>query len=447
MRQTSVRRSQAPDDRRVHPAQAHLRQARRRRAGQVRRHQTAWARRPVHAREVREGPVRALQGQPELLRRASPPSTRSSCASSTTRTPWWPRSRRARSTPPRTSPYRVHRAQKNDRQHRDGRGLPGLHGRDRHQRRRRPEEAAPGPARPAGAPAIAHAIDQDTLVSARSRGHGQAGRDAQPLAQPEVDPGARPGDVLEFDLEKAKRSSRKPATRTPTATGFARCRRRPATELPYYGRSDSVDARPIAEFFTGWLKEIGIATTRKVARRPQLTEIIGKGDYDMFAWSWTPYVDPDTEFATSPATRSPRPGQPHRLLQRRQLLRSRLRQALRAAEGRAGRRQARGDRARDAEAPGAVGRLQHALHRPGVAGVRQGPLHRLGQQPAKTGPVLYSNTSPTYAQLKPVSASAGGGDDGGGGSGGMIAIIVLAPAGARHRRLCDHPAAERDERE
>ncbi len=48
------------------------------------------------------------------------------------------------------------------------------------------------------------------------------------------------------------------------------------------------------------------------------------------------------------------------------------------------------------------------------------------KQPAKTGPVLYSNTSPTYAQLKPVSASAGGDDDGGGGSGGMIAIIAIA---------------------
>jgi peptide/nickel transport system substrate-binding protein len=50
------------------------------------------------------------------------------------------------------------------------------------------------------------------------------------------------------------------------------------------------------------------------------------------------------------------------------------------------------------------------------------------QQPEKTGPVLFSNSSPTYAKLKPVVASAtsGGGDDGGGGSGGLIAIIVVA---------------------
>ena len=31
------------------------------------------------------------------------------------------------------------------------------------------------------------------------------------------------------------------------------------------------------------------------------------------------------------------------------------------------------------------------------------------QQPEGTGPVLFSNTSPTYARLEPVSASAGGG--------------------------------------
>jgi peptide/nickel transport system substrate-binding protein len=50
------------------------------------------------------------------------------------------------------------------------------------------------------------------------------------------------------------------------------------------------------------------------------------------------------------------------------------------------------------------------------------------QQPAKTGPVLFSNSSPTYAKLKPVVASAqgSGGGDGGGGSGGLIAIIVVA---------------------
>ena len=55
---------------------------------------------------------------------------------------------------------------------------------------------------------------------------------------------------------------------------------------------------------------------------------------------------------------------------------------------------------------------------------RKGRFEGFVRQPAKTGPVYYSNTSPSYAQMKPVSGSASGDD--GGGSAGIIAIIVLA---------------------
>ena len=63
---------------------------------------------------------------------------------------------------------------------------------------------------------------------------------------------------------------------------------------------------------------------------------------------------------------------------------------------------------------------------PDLQAYRKGRFTGWIRQPEKTGPVLFSNTSPTYARLKPVAASAagGGGDDGGGGSGGLIAIIV-----------------------
>jgi peptide/nickel transport system substrate-binding protein len=47
------------------------------------------------------------------------------------------------------------------------------------------------------------------------------------------------------------------------------------------------------------------------------------------------------------------------------------------------------------------------------------------RQPEKTGPVVYSNSSPSYATLAPVTATGGGGSsDDGGGAGGLIAIIV-----------------------
>jgi peptide/nickel transport system substrate-binding protein len=46
------------------------------------------------------------------------------------------------------------------------------------------------------------------------------------------------------------------------------------------------------------------------------------------------------------------------------------------------------------------------------------------RQPAKTGSVIYAQTSPSYARLKPATAAAGGDD--GGGSGGIIAAIAVA---------------------
>ena len=58
-------------------------------------------------------------------------------------------------------------------------------------------------------------------------------------------------------------------------------------------RSESQTAAPIAEFISGWLKQIGIGDEAQVVNDSQLTEIIGKGDYDMFEWGWTPFVDPD----------------------------------------------------------------------------------------------------------------------------------------------------------
>ena len=49
------------------------------------------------------------------------------------------------------------------------------------------------------------------------------------------------------------------------------------------------------------------------------------------------------------------------------------------------------------------------------------------RQPAEIGPVLFSNTSPTYAQLVPVSDddAGGGGDDDGGSSTGLIIVLVV----------------------
>ena len=143
------RRSEAPDDGRLHPPQAHLGKDERRGAPQVRRHRRG-RRRPVRAREVRKGPVRPLQGQPQLLgRQAGRGPGRAAQVQQSRRHGRGAEDGRARRRVEHPR-QRVQTAQEGP-EHRDQRGLPGLVLGDRHQRRRRAQEAPSGAARPRGA--------------------------------------------------------------------------------------------------------------------------------------------------------------------------------------------------------------------------------------------------------------------------------------------------------
>ena len=89
---SSVADPKLPTHGHVHPAQAHLG-----RSWTPRRSRSTTAldgvgSGPFTLEQSREGPVRALQGQPELLRRQAGGRPRRASASSTTPTRWWPRS-------------------------------------------------------------------------------------------------------------------------------------------------------------------------------------------------------------------------------------------------------------------------------------------------------------------------------------------------------------------
>ena len=180
---------------------------------------------------------------------------------------------------------------------------------------------------------------------------------------------------------------------------------------------------------TGWLDEIGISTTRKVADDSQLTTIIGEGNYDMFSWGWTPFVDPDTmlDYMTCDQVASD-PEDPTNYY-------NDATTATREYDRLYAQQKVELDRDKRVEI------VQEMLTRwqqsavynvitadPDTQAYVKDRFTGWVQQPEKTGPVLYSNTSPTYARLKPVTAAAagGGGDDGGGGSGGIIAILAVA---------------------
>jgi peptide/nickel transport system substrate-binding protein len=184
-----------------------------------------------------------------------------------------------------------------------------------------------------------------------------------------------------------------------------------------------------------------------VADDSQLTTIIGKGDYDMFAWGWAPFVDPDPmlSYFTCDNIASD-PDDPtnyyndanycdpqYDKLYNQQKVELDPEKRVEIVHEMLERFQQSG--------------TYHVLYtEPETQAYVKDRFTGFQRQPAETGPVLYSNSSPSYASLKPVSASDGGGDDGG-GSGGLIAIIaiaLLAVAGAAFVLMRRRSADERE---
>jgi peptide/nickel transport system substrate-binding protein len=64
--------------------------------------------------------------------------------------------------------------------------------------------------------------------------------------------------------------------------------------LRLFARSDNTDSQDEARYIQEWLKDVGIKTDVQVLSEDALTDIIGKGQYDMFLWDWSFGPDPDS---------------------------------------------------------------------------------------------------------------------------------------------------------
>jgi peptide/nickel transport system substrate-binding protein len=207
--------------------------------------------------------------------------------------------------------------------------------------------------------------------------------------------------------------------------------------MRYAVRSESPRSQPTAEFITGWLDEIGIATTQKVYDDGQLTEVIGRGDYDMFVWGWTPFVDPDPMLSYFTCDNvSQDPDDPTNYWNDANLCDPEY-DELYAQQN------VERDEARRMEIVHEMLTKFYAHHvyfplyySADTQAYNKAKFEGWQRQPAETGPVLFSNSSPSYATLAPASAEGGGGenaavvgggdDDGGGSSGLIIAIVAIA---------------------
>ena len=279
--------------------------------------------------------------------------------------------------------------------------------------------------------AIAHAIDKETIIDRVLVGLGTPATTISPSANPSWIPEIPENEQYAFDLEKAKQILEDAGYKDTNGNGI---REMPGggddINLVYAVRTESQVAAPVAEFVSGWLKDIGIGTTLKPMNDSTLIEVIGKGDYDLFHWGWTPFVDPDpmlsyftcgqlssdpedpTNYYNDASWCDPTYDADYKAqnteldpAKRQEIVHRMLRQMYDSA-------------------------VYNVLYYEGdQQAYRTDRFEGWIRQPAETGPVLFSNTSPTYAALTPVE---GGGDGGGGGmsTGAIVGLIVAGIAGA-----------------
>ncbi len=187
----------------------------------------------------------------------------------------------------------------------------------------------------------------------------------------------------------------------------------------YAERSDSVNSSAIRELIEGWLKEIGIALEVSVFDDTQLGQQVYDGTYDLFVWGWTPFVDPDpmlsyftcaqlTTDATSPGYNDANWCSPEY-----DALYTQQNQEL--------------NRAKRVEIVKKMITLFYTestyvvlYHDADTQAYRTDRFTGWIQQPKGTGPVVFSNSSPSYFNLKPIE---GGGSDDSSSTGLLIGII------------------------
>jgi peptide/nickel transport system substrate-binding protein len=278
--------------------------------------------------------------------------------------------------------------------------------------------------------AIAHAIDKKTIVNRVLAGLGKPSDTLSTSPDAEWSPQIPAEQQFDFNLAKAKQILDDAGYKDTNGDGI---REMPGGGKPlkfrYAVRTEGDVGPPTAELISGWLRQIGIATTQKVYDDSRLTEVIGKGDYDLFVWGWTPFVDPDPMLSYFTCDQvSSDPEDPTNYYndanwcdKQYDALYKQQHQELDKAK--------RVDLVHQMLTRFYESAVYNVLYvYPDLQAYRKNRFTGWTRQPANTGPVLFSNSSPTYAKLKPfvASASTGKADDGGGGSGGLIAIIVVA---------------------
>jgi peptide/nickel transport system substrate-binding protein len=294
--------------------------------------------------------------------------------------------------------------------------------------------------------AIAYALDKKALVARPYGGIGTPADALSPSANPEWTPKVPASQVYGFNLDKAKKILDDAGYKDTNGNGI---RNLPGggkdIVLRYTVRSESTYSKPVAQFITAWLKDIGIGTKVSVFNDTQLTVEIGKGAYDLFVWGWTPFVDPDPELSYFKCDQVAVDAKDFTNYYNDASWCDPVYDALYAkqhVELNHAKRVALIHQMLTRYYRSAV--YDILVYSPDLQAYRTDRFTGWLKQPANIGPVIFSNTSPSYANLKPIKASKSGfGLESGGRLLGVLMLVVAAGLLVRARRERLAAAAER----
>jgi peptide/nickel transport system substrate-binding protein len=144
--------------------------------------------------------------------------------------------------------------------------------------------------------AIDHAIDKKVLVDKVLQGHGTVATGEIPPLYPKLHWDPTDAEARGFDPAKANQILDQ-AGYAKGADGIRTDKAGKKISLRLFGREDSEESKTTVQYIRDWLKDIGIDTKIQIMSTEQLTDVIGKGDYDMFHWDWA--IEPDPDFQLS----------------------------------------------------------------------------------------------------------------------------------------------------
>jgi peptide/nickel transport system substrate-binding protein len=277
--------------------------------------------------------------------------------------------------------------------------------------------------------AMGHAIDKQALIEDLWYGHAQEGVTFLPSVDRKWMPEFTDEEKFNFDPDLANQMLDEGGYLDSDGDGI---REMPDGTNPIVIRhlvnTNEALAAQYGDLLVGWMEAIGIGVELEAMDSDQLGTAIIEGNYDTFAWGWTPGVDPDGMLSSFIADEIEGWNDANWVDERYDELYLQQIEEL--------------DEDTRIEQVHEMMKIFHegatyisVLETPEIQAYRTDGFEGWVRQPAEDGPIMYSTTSPSYAALQPVGG--GGGDDGGVDwllIGGVAAVAVVAGVFVATRR-------------